>query len=115
MREDAGMPDNPHARAHLEVAPAESSAPASAPVGWHDQAAELLAQVAAQRCLDYEPPPAAVSAALPELVDQVESLATAMDGPGRRWLAAALAALSDQVERTTLPEPRDIPGRSAGP
>ena len=109
LREDAGMPDEPHIRTHAVIAPAEPSTRAAPSAGWRDQAAELLTQVAAERCLDFEPTPAAVAAALPDLVDYVENLATAMNGHDRRWLAAVLAALSDQVERTSLPEPgRDV-------
>ena len=112
MREDAGMPDLPLARPRLEAVPPEPLAPPA--VGWRDQATELLARVAAQRCLDFDPAPAAVTEALPQLVDHVEDLAGTMDVPERRWLAAALAALADQVERTTLPAPHDVHGGSAG-
>lgn len=107
------MPDQPPARAHLEVVPLESfsqPAPSAPSGGWRDRVAELLDRVAAQRCLDFEPAPAAVTAALPQFIDHVENLASAMDGHDRRWLAAALAALADQVERTTLPDPGNVHG-----
>ncbi len=99
------MPDKPTTRAHLEVVPPERPTPAAPRGGWHDQVAELLDRVAAQRCLDYDPAPAAVTAALPQLIDHVEGLVATMGSHDRRWLAAALAALADHVERTTLPEP----------
>ena len=107
------MSEKPPARAHLEVVrlepfpPPEPSAPSG---GWRDQVVELMDRVAAQRCMDFVPAPAAVTAALPQLIDHVENLATAMDCHDRRWLAAALAALADQLERITLPEPGDVHG-----
>jgi hypothetical protein len=62
-------------------------------------------QVAAERGIDFDPPPDVVAAALPSLAAAVERLAAGMDERDRRWLAAALAALADHVQRTTLPEP----------
>ena len=69
--------------------------------------AELLARVAAERGLDFEPPPAPVLDVLPGLTHTVEDVAgRCRDGLERRWLAAALAALSHHVQVSTLPEPR---------
>lgn len=69
--------------------------------------AELLARVAAERRLDFEPPPAPVLDALPGLTHAVEDVAgRCRDAQERRWLAAALAALSHHVQVSTLPEPR---------
>jgi hypothetical protein len=98
------MPDKPTPRPHLEAVPPDPLSSTAPPAGWQDQVTELLDRVAAQRGMDYESAPAAVTAALPQLVDHVENLATTMGSHDRRWLAAALAALADQVERTTLPE-----------
>ena len=75
--------------------------------------AELLARVAAERGLDFEPPPAPVIDALPGLTHTVEDVAArCRDEQERRWLAAALAALSHHVQVSTLPEPRPSPDPS---
>ncbi len=65
--------------------------------------AELLDRVAAERGLNFEPTPPAVSAALPELVATVERVMQRLrDGQEWRWLAAALAALSHRVQEDAL-------------
>lgn len=70
--------------------------------------AELLAQVAEERGLDFEPTPDAVTAELPALLHTVENLMALLDDPQeRRWLAAALAALSHHVQASTLAEPHE--------
>ncbi|WP_246633781.1 hypothetical protein [Pseudonocardia nigra] len=62
---------------------------------------ELLARISAERRLDFEPTPTAVAAALPELVEAVERIAGRLTEPQeRRWLAAALAALSHRCRPT---------------
>jgi hypothetical protein len=65
--------------------------------GWQRSVDELLEQVAAERGIDFNPTPTVVAAALPGLVPVVEDLAAGMDTGDRRWLAAALAALSHAV------------------
>lgn len=68
-----------------------------APVG------ELLARVARERGLDFEPPPVGITDTLPELLRMVDELAERFgDEQERRWLAAALAALSHHVQAGTL-------------
>jgi hypothetical protein len=75
--------------------------------------AELLTRVAAERRLDFEPPPPPVLDALPGLTHTVEDVAgRCRDGQERRWLAAALAALSHHVQVSTLPEPLPSPDPS---
>ncbi|GAA1278611.1 hypothetical protein GCM10009609_47480 [Pseudonocardia aurantiaca] len=70
------------------------------------EVAELLARVAAERGLDFEPAPVPVIDALPGLNRTVEEVAgRCRDDQERRWLAAALAALSHHVQVSTLPEP----------
>ena len=76
--------------------------------GWQHGVDALLEQVAAERGIDFDPTPTRVAAALPGLVQVVENLAADMDTRDRRWLAAALAALSHHVQASTLPaSPRD--------
>ncbi len=75
--------------------------------------AELLARVASERGLDFEPPPAPVLDALPGLTHTVEDVSgRCRDRQERRWLAAALAALSHHVQVSTLPEPLPSPDPS---
>jgi hypothetical protein len=63
--------------------------------------------------LDFEAPPAPVLDALPGLTHAVEDVAgRCRDVRERRWLAAALAALSHQVQVSTLPEPLPSPDPS---
>ena len=64
--------------------------------------------------------PDPVAAALPSLIATVQQLANAPDATdvhNRQWLAAALAALSNHVQLTTLPdakpEPEPRPGAAA--
>ncbi|HVL86301.1 MAG TPA: hypothetical protein VM367_18700 [Pseudonocardia sp.] len=65
--------------------------------------AELLERVAAERGIDAEPAPAAVAAALPEMVALVERIVLRLhDAQEWRWLAAALAALSHRVQEDAL-------------
>lgn len=69
---------------------------------------ELLARVAAERGIDFEPTPPAVVEALPGLVEVVDHLAERLHDPQeRRWLAAALAALSHRAQLSALAEPHD--------
>lgn len=82
-----------------------------APVG------ELLDRVARERGLDFEPPPVGITDALPELVRVVDELAERFgDAQERRWLAAALAALSHHVQAGTLVSVEDplLAGTSVG-
>ena len=87
---------------------------------WLAAVRQTWGRVAAERGIDFDPPPDAVTVALPSLAATVDQLATGLDERDRRWLAAALAALADQVQPTTLPnQPRrpddgpepDIDGR----
>lgn len=76
---------------------------------------ELLMRVAEERGLTFEQAPAAVTDALPGLLRTVDELAARVDDrQQRRWLAAALAALSYHVQAGTLDEPaarpRDVDG-----
>ncbi|WP_219420343.1 hypothetical protein [Pseudonocardia nigra] len=66
---------------------------------------ELLERVAVERGLDFEPPPEVIVEALPALTQIVERLTDrCRDVQERRWLAAALAALSHHVQASTLRE-----------
>jgi hypothetical protein len=66
---------------------------------------EMLARVAAERGLCFEPALASVIDALPGLTRLVEDVAARChDAQQRRWLAAALAALSHHVQASTLTE-----------
>jgi hypothetical protein len=68
-----------------------------------------------ERGLDFEPAPAPVIDALPELTVMVEGLAArCRDAQERRWLAAALAALSHHVQAGTLTEPPPRPDTTDG-
>lgn len=85
--------------------PDPAAAPPAVPVS------ELLARIAAERGLDFEPAPDAVTAALPGLLRTVDELAASLgDVQQRRWLAAALTTLSDHVQAATLSEPADVNG-----
>lgn len=65
--------------------------------------AELVERVARERGLDFEPPPAAVTDALPALIRMIDELTEQLaDAQERRWLAAVLAALSHHVQDSTL-------------
>jgi hypothetical protein len=64
---------------------------------------ELLARIAADRGLDFELPPPAVTDALPDLATAVHAvLDRCQDSQELRWLAAALAALSHQVQARAI-------------
>jgi hypothetical protein len=77
--------------------------------------AELFARVVIERGLDFEPAPAPVIDALPALTDMVDGLATrCCDAQERRWLAAALAALSHHVQAGALTEPAPRPDSTDG-
>ena len=76
---------------------------------WQAAVEHAWGQVAAERGIDFDPPPDVVAAALPSLAGTVERLAAGMGERDRRWLAAALAALADHVQRTTLPDPPSRP------
>ncbi|MHA6784689.1 NUDIX hydrolase [Pseudonocardia saturnea] len=70
---------------------------------------ELLMRIAEDRGLTFESAPAGVTDALPELQRAVDEIAGRLDAQQRRWLAAALAALSHQVQAGTLDDPSDGP------
>jgi len=77
--------------------------------------AELFARVVVERGLDFEPAPAPVIDALPPLTGMVEELAArCRDAQERRWLAAALAALSHHVQAGALTEPAPRPDSTDG-
>jgi 8-oxo-dGTP pyrophosphatase MutT (NUDIX family) len=77
---------------------------------------ELLGRVAEERGLNFEPPPAEVIDALPGLTETVENLAgRCRDVQERRWLAAALAALSHHVQAGALAELTSDPHRDGEP
>jgi 8-oxo-dGTP diphosphatase len=71
----------------------------------HVDVGELLMRIAEERGLTFEPAPAAVTDALPDLQRAVDEIAGRLDEQQRRWLAAALAALSHQVQAGTLDDP----------
>lgn len=72
-------------------------------VGPAPSVALLWARVAAEWGIDFEPAPAAMVTALPELTAAVEDvLGRLPDAQKRRWLAAALAALVHHVQAGTL-------------
>lgn len=71
---------------------------------------ELLMRIAEDRGLTFEPAPANVIDALSELWRTVDEIASRLDEQERRWLAAALAALSHHVLAGTLDDPADGPG-----
>lgn len=75
---------------------------------------ELLMRIAEERGLTFEPAPSGVTDALPELQRAVDEIAGRLDEQQRRWLAAALAALSHQVQAGTLDDPADGPGDGDG-
>jgi hypothetical protein len=66
-----------------------------------------LRQVAGERGLLFDPLPAAAPSAVVRLVDGVEDLAAGLGAQGRRWLAAGLAVLSEDLEATADPAGRD--------
>lgn len=65
---------------------------------------ELLARVAAERAIDFEPVPVSMVDALPTLLSLVAALVERLEDPQeRRWLAAALAAaLSHHVQACSV-------------
>ncbi|MHA6632155.1 NUDIX hydrolase [Pseudonocardia sichuanensis] len=66
--------------------------------------------------MDFEPAPVMVIDALPGLTQAVEDVAGRCgDELERRWLAAALAALSHHVQASTLPEALPAPDQSITP
>jgi hypothetical protein len=73
-------------------------------IQWQADVQRSWVRVAAERGIDFDPAPDTVVAALPSPVATVEHVAAGMGERDRRWLAAALAALADHVQRTTLPE-----------
>jgi hypothetical protein len=79
--------------------------------GWQSEVEQTWARVATERGIDFDPPPHAVTAALPSLAATIERLVVGMDERDRRWLAAALA---DHVQRTTLPGRWGRPDAEAG-
>lgn len=75
----------------------------------HVDVGELLTRIAEERGLTFEPAPSDVTDALPGLQRAVDEIAGRLDAQQRRWLAAALAALSHQVQAGTLDDPADGP------
>ena len=69
-----------------------------------------LRQIAGERGLLWDPVTEAVPSAVVRLVDSVEDLAGGLGAQGRRWLSAALAVLSEDIEDTTGHDPRIEPG-----
>ena len=64
---------------------------------------ELLVRIAAERGIDFEPMPPRVAQALAQLARTVADLVVELPEPQeRRWLAAALAALSHQTHAAAL-------------
>lgn len=70
---------------------------------------ELLMRIAEERGLAFEPAPSVVTDALPGLQRAVDEIAGRLDEQQRRWLAAALAALSHHVQAATLDDSADGP------
>jgi 8-oxo-dGTP diphosphatase len=67
---------------------------------------ELLLRIAVDRGIDFGPRPAEIDETLRWLAQSVDLLAGRHPEPEqRRWLAAALCALSHQVRLSTLPDP----------
>ena len=74
-----------------------------------------MRQVAAERGIDFTPIPEAVAAAVPGLADSVGAARGRDDERERQWLAVVLAALSEQVQRASLPDAhRDAPPGTRG-
>jgi hypothetical protein len=64
-------------------------------------------RIAVDRGIAFDPRPPEIDAPLPWLALSVDQLAARLPEPEQRyWLAAALAALSHQVQLSTLPDPR---------
>jgi 8-oxo-dGTP pyrophosphatase MutT (NUDIX family) len=74
--------------------------------GWRDRVDGMLRQVAGERGLLWEPLPNGVPGAVVRLADVVEDLAASLSVQGRRWLAATLAVLSEELDDTTGPDER---------
>jgi 8-oxo-dGTP diphosphatase len=75
---------------------------------------ELLMRIAEDRGLTFEPAPSSVTDALPELQRNVDEFAGRLDAQERRWLAAALAALSHHIQAGTLDDPAHGPRSADG-
>lgn len=81
-----------------------------------EEVRDLLDRVAAERGLDFQPPPAPVLDALPALAEHVRGLLDEhQDVTERQWLAAALAALAHHVQATTLADPPAPGGPTPAP
>lgn len=100
---------------HHAPMPAFREPPADSPrAGQPVPVIELLKRLVRERGLDFEPLPAGITDALPELVRMVDELAERfVDEQERRWLAAALAALSHHVQAGTLISPDPSPPSAA--
>jgi hypothetical protein len=84
----------------MTLTPTGASAPGPDPID------ALLARLATDRGLDFEPVPGIVAAELPALgrtVDQI--MARLVEPQEQRWFAAALAAWSHHVQAASLTEP----------
>lgn len=84
----------------MTLTPTGASAPDQSPID------ALLARLATDRGLDFEPVPGTVGAELPVLRHTIEQIMARLAEPHeQRWLAAALAAWSHHVQASSLDEP----------
>lgn len=75
---------------------------------------ELLLRIAVERGIAFDPRPDGVDEVLSRLARSVDLAAARLPEPDqRRWLAAALSALSHQVQLSTLPDPPPLEQRLA--
>ena len=93
---------------HRETPPRRSPVVQTAPGTLRARADGRLRQVAADRGLLWDPLPKAVPTAMTQLIDTVEDLTAGLGIQGRRWLAAVLAVLSEDVEATADTAGRDL-------
>jgi 8-oxo-dGTP diphosphatase len=75
---------------------------------------DLLLRIAVDRGIAFDPRPPEIDSTLRWLAQSVDLLAARLPEPEQRhWLAAALAALSHQVQLSTLPDPPPLERRLA--